>query len=334
MVSGSVSFAIEEPSQTSQARRAALEMAAGIGLGEIQAGQVAIVMTEVCTNILKHARRGEILLRVTGDDSTGPTYLEILALDHGPGMRDLEMCLTDGYTTGSSPGHGLGAIRRLAGESDFYSVRDEGTAVLARWSPSAELPGERLRVGAVNVPKKGQEVCGDSWGVEQNDEISLILVADGLGHGYGAHEASQEAVRMLRNHPNASAGNLLELTHNALRSFRGAAVAVARIDRIRRHVTFAGAGNVMAQIYAGAQPVQHLVSVNGTAGHQCSRLREFSYAWPADGMLILFSDGLASGTGIARAGLALRDPSIIAGVLYRDFARGIDDATVVVAKAA
>ena len=113
------------------------------------------------------------------------------------------------------------------------------------------------------------------------------------------------------------------------------AVAVARIDRIRKQVKFAGAGNVMAQIYAGARPVQHMVSVNGTAGHQWSRLREFTYPWPEDGMLILFSDGLASGTGLqARAGLALCDPSIIAGVLYRDFARGIDDATVVVAKAA
>jgi anti-sigma regulatory factor (Ser/Thr protein kinase) len=334
-VSGSVSFVIEDSSQTSQARRAALEMAGRMGLGEIQAGQVGIVVTEICTNILKHAGRGEILLRVTGDDSDGPTDLEVLALDRGPGMRDLERCLTDGYTTGSSPGQGMGAIRRLSTQSDFYSSPEEGTAILARWSPSAELRGDRLRIGAVNVPKKGQEVCGDSWGIEQNDEISLILVADGLGHGYEAHEASQEAVRMLRNNPNASAGNLLELTHSALRSFRGAAVAIARIDRILRQVKFAGAGNVMAQIYAGARPVQHLVSVNGTAGHQWSRLREFTYPWPEDGMLILFSDGLASGTGLqARAGLALCDPSIIAGVLYRDFARGIDDATVVVAKAA
>ncbi len=79
---------------------------------------------------------------------------------------------------------------------------------------------------------------------------------------------------------------------------------------------------------------QHLVSVNGTAGHQMQRLREFYYPWPSDGMLVLHSDGLATATNVqAYAGLALRDPTLIAGVLYRDFSRGNDDSTVVVVKA-
>ena len=80
---------------------------------------------------------------------------------------------------------------------------------------------------------------------------------------------------------------------------------------------------------------QHLVSVNGTAGHQMQRIREFSYAWPSNGILIMHSDGLSTGTGFqSHAGLALRDPSLIAGVLYRDFTRRNDDATAVVIKAA
>jgi hypothetical protein len=52
-------------------------------------------------------------------------------------------------------------------------------------------------------------------------------------------------------------------------------------------------------------------------------------------MLIMHSDGLATGTGIeAQPRLALHDPSLIAAALYRDFNRGQDDATVLVAKAA
>ena len=127
----------------------------------------------------------------------------------------------------------------------------------------------------------------------------------------------------------------MERAHQALRSSRGAAVAVARIDRRRGPLTFSGIGNIAGHIYSGARGSQHLVSVNGTAGFQSQRIREFSYPWPENGMLILYSDGLATNTSIeAHPGLALRDPALIAGVLYRDFSRRNDDATAVVAKAA
>jgi hypothetical protein len=103
---------------------------------------------------------------------------------------------------------------------------------------------------------------------------------------------------------------------------------------MRGKLTFSGVGNIAAQIYSGASRSQHLVSVNGTAGHDSPRLREFSYPWPADGMLVMHSDGLSTQTDVAsRPRLALHDPSLIAGVLYRDFTRGQDDATVVVGKA-
>ena len=253
-------------------------------------------------------------------------------------MRNIEECLQDGYTTGTSPGEGLGAILRLSDESDFYSVPGEGTAILARWHMRQPLTHARtpsLRAGAVNVSKHGEEFCGDSWGIEQVDCLSTILVADGLGHGYDASLASLEAVRILRNHRELPPGSLVDLAHRALRSLRGAAVSVAQLDLARSRITFSGLGNVMAQIYAGSGRSQHLVSVNGTAGHHAARIREFSYPWPADGILVMHSDGLATGTSLdSRPALALHDPTLIAGVLYRDFSRGHDDATVVVAKAA
>jgi serine phosphatase RsbU (regulator of sigma subunit) len=231
----------------------------------------------------------------------------------------------------------LGAIVRLSTESDLYSDVSRGTALLARWSVGSNGNGHEnhtvLRIGAVNVCKPGQEVCGDSWGVEQSDNECVILVADGLGHGIEAQAASLEAVRMLHSSPKLPPAELLHRVHLALRSSRGAAVSVARIDREKGTLAFAGVGNVSAQIYSGAQPGQHLVSINGTAGHQVQRIREFSYPWPDDGMLVMHSDGLGTHTGLEKhSGLALHDPSLIAGVLYRDFTRRNDDATVVVAK--
>jgi anti-sigma regulatory factor (Ser/Thr protein kinase) len=312
-------------------------MALDLGFGESCAEQVAIVVTEACTNLLKHATRGEILL--TASDGRATRDLECLAIDRGPGMSNLEQCLIDGYSTGATAGEGLGAIRRLSNTSDFYSVPGKGTLLLASWSPGPGAPEHpdsvpRLRIGGVSVSKRGEEVCGDSWGVEQTDEISTILVADGLGHGYEAGMASQEAIRIGRTHADLPPIQLMERIHQALRSSRGAAVAVARIDRVRGKLTFCGVGNISAEIYAGSRGCQHLVSVNGTAGHQTQRIRDFSYPWPGNGMLVLHSDGLTSSAGIeGQPASALREPSLIAGLLYRDFSRGQDDATVVVAKA-
>jgi anti-sigma regulatory factor (Ser/Thr protein kinase) len=331
---------IEESSKTAEVRRVARKLASDIGLDESAVERVAIGVTEVCTNILKHAVRGSVLLRVT---ENGNLALEVLALDKGPGMTNLEQCLRDGFSTGGSAGQGLGAIMRLSTASDFYTVPGQGTAVLAKWStqeakpPSTNGPGcrnpRKLSVGAVNVCKPGQLVCGDAWGVEQNERESVLMVADGLGHGPEAKAASIEAVRMLHLNPELPPMALIERAHRALRSSRGAAVAVARVDREAGKVTFAGIGNISAHIYSSARTGQHLVSVNGTAGHETQRLHEFSYPWPADGTLVLHSDGLSSATNLeSRPGLASRDPTLIAGVLYRDFCRGNDDATVVVAQ--
>jgi len=329
---------IDEQSGVAEARRTSRVMAQNLGFDETLAEQVAIVTTEICTNLLKHAGGGEILLQeLDGIEGSAPA-LELLSLDKGPGVGNLDQALRDGYSTGGSLGHGLGAIVRLATVSDFFSESVRGAAVLARWISGPEIPDWRLpplQIGAVNVAKSGQEVCGDAWGVEQTPDYSVIMVADGLGHGMDARVAAAEAVRILHSAPGLSPSEIVERAHLALRSTRGAALAVARVDRYRERVTFSGIGNISAHIYSGLSEGQHLVSVHGTAGFQTAKIREFEYPWPERGMLLMYSDGLATHTSpAAYPGLSLRDPTLIAGVLYRDFARGTDDATVVAARAA
>ena len=336
-MSTAVRILVEENSKTAQARRTAREMALELGMDEGGAERVAIVATEACTNLLKHASGGQILLQTTTEESDAIPALELLAVDQGPGMSNLEQCLQDGFSTGSSPGQGLGAIQRMSKQSDIYTLPGKGTAVLARWwlSQNGWKPAGTFRLGAVNVSMPGEEVCGDAWGSARNGQDLVILVADGLGHGTEARLASTEAVRQLYDNPDLPPKALLTRIHQALRSTRGAAVAIAHIDGVRGKLTFAGVGNISARIYAGSQGRQNLVSLNGTAGHQCDRIQDFSYSWPEDGLLVLHSDGLSTGTGLETyTGLAARDPALIAGVLYRDFCRGRDDATVVVAKAA
>ena len=74
-----------------------------------------------------------------------------------------------------------------------------------------------------------------------------------------------------------------------------------------------------------------LVSMNGTPGHRIGTLQEFIYPLPPGALLLMHSDGLSTRSAMSDyPGLASRDPSLIAGVLYRDFSRKRDDATVLV----
>jgi hypothetical protein len=74
-----------------------------------------------------------------------------------------------------------------------------------------------------------------------------------------------------------------------------------------------------------------MVSHNGILG-TAPRIAEFEYAWPRNATLIMHSDGLSSRWHLQRwDGLWKRHPALIAGMAYRDLARGTDDAIVVVA---
>jgi anti-sigma regulatory factor (Ser/Thr protein kinase) len=324
---------VVESSQTSEARRAGLRLAENLGWDETAVGKLGIVLTEIGTNLVKHAKGGEIHLRTC--DRNGVTAIEVLAIDHGPGMPRIQACLTDGYSTARTAGTGLGAISRLSDEFDIYSQEGHGTCMVARLYGSkrqAVQHSPTLELGAVQVPLRGETECGDSWGVRSEDGRTVVLLADGLGHGPGAAEASQEAVAVLGRTTELAPTAVLEEVHRALRPTRGAAVAIAHVDFDLREVRFAGAGNVSAIVVSPSNQ-QHMISHNGTAGHNIRKFQEFVYPWPPGSVLVMHSDGITTSWRLeAYRGIIQQDPSLLAGVLLRDASRGRDDACVLVGR--
>jgi anti-sigma regulatory factor (Ser/Thr protein kinase) len=328
------SFAIAEPSQPGHVRRAAMNLAVSLGFDVEEVGRAALVVTELGSNLLKHAGGGEVLLRSLDDgDRRG---LEVLALDRGPGIANVTESLRDGASTAGTAGTGLGAVRRLSSCFDIYSLMGVGTAVLAQlWvDTKPRLSAVRLDVGVVCLPKPGEQFPGDDWMAEQHGARIVIAVADGLGHGPLAAEASRTAMRLIRQQVAGGPERRVVAVHAGLKSTRGGAVAVAEVDLGRNIVRFCGLGNISAVILSdGAE--RRLVSQNGTAGHTAGRISEFTYPWPPGAMLVLHSDGLTTRWDLGRyPGLTGRHPSLIAAVLYRDFNRGRDDITVIAAREA
>lgn len=328
----SVAITITESSHTGEARRAALALATRLGFAETQRGKVGIVVTEVASNLIQHARGGVLLLRLIEHHST--LGIEVLSLDKGRGMVDVDECLQDGFSTAGTLGNGLGAIRRLSGLFEIYSIPNQGTAMVAHlWSDSAlQLTEKILEIGVVCLPKRGEEVSGDAWAYQVDRPRHLMLVADGLGHGPAAASAASEAVKIFYEDYHRSPGAIVEAAHAALRSTRGSALAIAEINVEQQSVRFVGIGNIAASIFSFTEH-HNLVSHNGTVGHEIRKIQEFSYPWYANGLLIMHSDGLDTKWRLDRyPGLSQKHPSLIAGVLLRDSNRERDDVTVLVAK--
>jgi hypothetical protein len=155
------------------------------------------------------------------------------------------------------------------------------------------------------------------------------MVADGLGHGPDASEAAERAGNVFDEDPFCQFGQFFQRAHRALLGSRGAAVACAHVDA-RGDVRYAGVGNI-AGMLVGTERSRGLPSDNGTVGVQMrSALHSTAYAWPEHGVLVMHSDGLTGRAALDNyPGLLLRHPSVVAAVLYKDFLRGRDDATVV-----
>jgi anti-sigma regulatory factor (Ser/Thr protein kinase) len=324
---------VGDSTHTAEARRKALELASRLGFEQTEAGKVGLVVTEAAKNLLKHAGGGDLIVRAI--QHGGDSVLETLALDKGPGIEDVARSFQDGYSTTGTPGTGLGAIARLSSLYDIYSQRSQGTALMAQVAarPRLRETGNRtrFRVGGVSVAKHGEPVSGDEWEFFEYADGCRLMVADGLGHGLLASDAAHLAVSFTSAPGGEDGAKLMERIHGALRPTRGAAVAMAEIDRERGGLRYTGLGNISGTVIAPSGAVQHLVSHPGTAGHEVHKITTFNYPWLPGSILIMHSDGLSSHWSLEKyPGLSSRHPSVIAGVLYRDFHRQRDDTTVVV----
>ena len=328
-----IPFSPKDLSQTGNARRQALWLASEMGFDELRQGQLGIIVTEAGRNIEAHAGEGEIVL--TAWTHHGNAGIDVLALDKGRGIENVSQALQDGYSTAGTPGNGLGAMSRLAGAFQVYTAKDNGTAVFARvlrGAQEVESESHPYPMSAISVPIAGESVCGDAWSADFTPGRSLYIVADGLGHGPIAAEAAVEAVRIFHLVSHYPPEIILSEIHSALAKTRGAAVSIAEILHPKQTLNYAGAGNIVAAICEGSK-TRSLVSMNGTVGHSIGKIQPFSYPWEPGSSLIMHSDGLATRWNVEQyPGLASRHPALLAGVLFRDFCRKRDDATILVSR--
>ena len=319
---------IEDQSSLAEVRRIANRAADAEDLSTDARGRLALVISEACTNLVKHATGGEI--HVAGLSKRYESGVEVLAIDRGPGIENLDRVMEDGFSTTGTAGTGLGAIRRASQTFDIYSTRGKGTVVMAQIGNPGSKSTAGITIGAVEKAFAPEPVSGDAWSVSWEESIASAILVDGLGHGIAAAEAANEAISAFDRHGSLGPAAFLQRAHLSLRATRGAAASVAVLNFEKRQVSFGGLGNVSGWL-VGTSKMQAMVSHNGTLGLSAPRFQEFTYPLPDPGFLVMHSDGLLTNWEISPLARN-RHPSVIAALLYRDSSRGRDDVCVLVIK--
>jgi anti-sigma regulatory factor (Ser/Thr protein kinase) len=326
---------VTEISQVGDARRQTQRIAEEAGFSENDCGRASIIASELATNLARYATAGELHVSTVTEEAG--KRIDCLSIDRGPGIAELHQCMEDGYSTGGTPGNGLGAVKRLSTEFDAYTSQPAGTVIFARIQTPAARNGHvpAFTWGVVRRPAPYETMCGDSWRLSERDGEMSLMIVDGLGHGPLAAEAADAATEAFDQAPFEPLTTLLNTAHGRMRGTRGGALAVARINARSRQLNYAGVGNIAGRLRSldDEQDSRGLVSHNGIVGGEMRKVQEFSYDCPDDGLLVMHSDGLQTRWTLdAHPGLARRHPAVIAGVLFRDFVRGKDDVTVAVVR--
>ena len=328
-----ISHTIEDRSFVSFLKREIHNEVAAASFTQKQIAEIDIIVAEITSNLIKHAKSGEVLFRVNKVDKLD--NFEIFCFDDGPGISDTARMLRDGNSTSNSLGQGLGAVNRLSNFFQLYSLSDWGTIVHSRvcGSERKSLDVAGLEVRGLNVCKPRELVSGDGYCIKKTKSGAQIFFADGLGHGPQAKESVDAAAAVFMNFVEEDPVDIIREIHVEVRRTRGLVAAVATWNSKSREWRICGVGNILTRFYTGIVYKNHM-SYNGTIGLNIPTSMKASVVQADRNQhLIMCSDGVKSRWDITRYPAILKyDSMILAGAIYKDFVRRNDDASILIAK--
>lgn len=128
-------LAIRSSEDVVMARQAVREWAVQMGFSLVEQTKIVTAASELARNTVVHGGGGSMTLQAVEDGRR--SGLQLVFVDEGPGIANVQEALRDGFTTGTGLGLGLGGARRLSNEFEIHSIPDRGTRVrILRWRSS------------------------------------------------------------------------------------------------------------------------------------------------------------------------------------------------------
>lgn len=305
-----------------------------LGVSELKQENMLLVASELVSNNVKHASgRGMVQLwKQPGG------MLDLLSLDFGPGIANLAAAEEDGYSTASTLGKGLGAIRRLSDESYIYTQQEHpgfpkkwsGTVILARFHLDKGNKEARsgFRFGMFSRSLSDERYNGDRIYLQQAGKLLRWLHLDGIGHGEEAEVATADlAVHLVSCE---LPEDMLVSVDQQLASTRGAVAIAGEIDLAKCNLRLSGVGDMHAHLYDQEQ-IQHFAFAPGILGreHRSATLLQNEFGKKC--VILTASDGIRRNWDAANfIGLFNQHPQLIAYTLGNIMGRISDDQSICV----
>jgi hypothetical protein len=188
-----------------------------------------------------------------------------------------------------------------------------------------QVPELSVEVAVAQRPAENEVECGDCAEVVGNGE-TLVAVADGLGHGPEAAEASRMLCRYVRENASLGLEDIVMGASIELSRTRGAACGLVRIDASQRLMSFVGVGNIDVQAVSVVDI--HPICLPGIVGQRVRKLQAFTYDLHPGDLIAVYSDGISSRFDLkAMSHLGVQE---LADAILAEHGKNHDDATCVV----
>ena len=124
-------LAIANDADVVRARQAVRDLAVRAKMSLVDQTKLVTATSELARNTLVYGGGGEVVISLTERPRVG---IRVVFVDRGPGIPDLDLALTDGWTSGSGMGLGLSGARRLVDEFSLITEPGQGTTVgVTKW---------------------------------------------------------------------------------------------------------------------------------------------------------------------------------------------------------
>ena len=191
------------------------------------------------------------------------------------------------------------------------------------------LTGDHIEVVAYQTAKNGKTFCGDSYFFTITDEYFVCVLADGLGSGEFAYEASAAVIDAVKQNHHENVETLMNFGNAALLQKRGAAVTIFKIYFHTREFVYSCVGNIRFFMYSSKGKLTYPLPVTGYLSGRPQVFHTQRFSYEPHSKFIVYSDGYEF-QGVKSLLKGLFPVRMIADEIIHHFPKSDDDATFII----
>ncbi|MBT2691375.1 SpoIIE family protein phosphatase [Bacillus sp. ISL-47] len=191
-----------------------------------------------------------------------------------------------------------------------------------------KLVRDNIEVIAHQTAKEGKSFCGDGYYFTATDEYFVCVLADGLGSGEFAYEASSAVIGVVEEHHEKDVDAIMKLCNEVLMQKRGAAVALFKVHFATREFVYSCVGNIRFFLYSSTGKLTYPLPVTGYLSGRPQVFHTQRFTYEADSKFLIYSDGLNI-QGVKSLLKAFLPIDLISEDIKKQYPSTADDATFI-----